>query len=87
MNAITAFRNGAACPRPFPNDVVYVSLTNNGDEDGSLARPFNTFGEAAAAVAPGGWVVFLHNGPYPESVVVDKAMKLITPRGTVVIGE
>ena len=87
IGSITGYRSAAACLRPSLPNVVYVSWSNTGEENGSVANPFNTVGEAAAAVAPMGWIVFLQPGSYPETVTVSKATTFLVPQGTVTLGE
>jgi hypothetical protein len=64
----------------------YVDDDASGFEDGSSANPFNTVIEGIDDVPTNGFVRIIP-GTYPETMIVDRAMKLHSCGGTAVIGK
>ncbi|MFQ5612449.1 MAG: hypothetical protein ACE5H9_09980 [Anaerolineae bacterium] len=55
--------------------VVYVDIDNNGPEDGSPDRPYNSITEGVASVADGG-TVKVAPGTYTENLSINKSLTL-----------
>jgi M6 family metalloprotease-like protein len=68
-----------------PNFDVWVDFPYGGTEEGSFARPFNTFGEGVNVVDPGG-ILHIKTGTSSETRKVTKQMKIEPYGGPVTIG-
>lgn len=74
--------------QPFlqPVDPIYVDNSWGGNEEGTLAEPFNTVIEGVFAVQRGS-NVYIDAGTYNEPMTIRKAMTLNRRNGVVTIGQ
>ena len=73
----------------FPgSSTVYVDrgMPAIATENGTVFRPYNTVAEGVTAVSTYGRLSLVE-GYYDETLVIDKAMTLVAPVGTVIIGQ
>ncbi len=64
---------------------VFVKAAYTGYENGSLHRPYRTFGAGVTAVDPGGTII-VFAGAYPEAMTITKAMVVYGKDGIAAIG-
>ena len=75
----------ASCLRLARNP-SYVDWRNDSYEEGTATWPYNTVGEGADAVVPGG-TVSIASGSYPEQIKITLPMTLKATGGLVTVGE
>jgi bacillolysin len=64
----------------------YVDAAFSGTELGTITNPFNTVAEGYTAVSPGDRL-FLRAGSYPQTIVFEKAIEVLSYDGSAVIGQ
>ncbi len=80
---LIAATHGRGMFRCSPLPIVYVDLANGGPEDGTVADPWNTVGEAESNRGPGA-TISVEAGTYGESsLVLDKRGTFVAPSGLV----
>jgi bacillolysin len=65
---------------------VYVDSAFSGTELGTFANPFNTVWEGYTAASPGDRL-FIRVGSYPQTILLEKAMEVLSYDGSAVIGQ
>lgn len=89
-NSGTSFENddleNAMNTSPGTN-VEYVDLSHPvGSEDGTVVRPYNTYGEGVTSLTAGG-ILSIVEGRYTGTRTISKAMLIQAPVGSVILGD